>query len=139
MSVAKITVRTRQKAYPRVCESFEVFQALTETFGAQSAFLLDSVKNIHSGYCASSIALFPVLTVRVKGRQFQIDSESLAEPVLAHLAPLESDLNHFSGNVSRLLEGVVQSFDLQDRLTMGKYSFGFVGHFSYDSIRYFEN
>ncbi|HEU4965018.1 MAG TPA: anthranilate synthase component I family protein [Bacilli bacterium] len=135
----KVRVQTHQKAYPRSCESFEVFQALTDTYGASSAFLLDSVKNIKSRYCASSIALFPVLTVQVKGRRFQVEGEPLAELVRRNLTEDGTDLTQFDRNISALLDGVIESFDLVDRLTMPKYAFGFVGHLSYDSIRYFEN
>jgi anthranilate synthase component 1 len=139
MSVRKkIPVRTLHRTYNRICESFEVFQALTEQYGAQSAFLLDSVKDIRSRYCTSSIALFPVLTVKVKGRSLSLTGP-LAERVKANLETIEPDLSRFQGSVSALLDGVIDSFDLLDRLTMPKYSFGFVGHFSYDAIRYFED
>lgn len=135
----KVRVRTYQKAYPRVCESFEVFQALTERYGAQSAFLLDSVKNIHSKYCASSIALFPVLTVSVKGRNFRVEGEPLTGLVRGNLTEDGTDLAAFDRNISALLDGVMESFELVDRKTMPKYAFGFVGHLSYDAIRYFED
>ncbi|ARU62167.1 anthranilate synthase component I [Tumebacillus avium] len=136
----KIGVHTRQKSYPRICESFEVFQALTETYGAENAFLLDSVKDVHSRYCQSSIALFPVLNVRVKGRRFALDGQpALTEVIGANLVQDGTDLTHFAGKVSKLLDGVIHSFELHDRQTMSKYSFGFVGHLSYDAIRYFEN
>jgi anthranilate synthase component 1 len=136
----KIGVRTRQRTYPRICESFEVFQALTRRYGAESAFLLDSVKDIHSRYCQSSIALFPVLTVKVKGRRFDLKGEPvLTEAIRGNLMADGTDLTNFQGSVSKLLDGVIESFHLHDRMTMSKYSFGFVGHLSYDAIRYFEN
>ena len=136
----QIVVRTRQKSYERICESFEVFQALTERYGAQSAFLLDSVNDIHSRYCQSSIALFPVLEVKVKARSFRLEGKpELTAPILANLTEDGEDLSNFPGNVSVLLDKVMNSFDLVNRKTMAKYSFGYVGHFSYDSIRYFED
>ncbi|MCX7570965.1 anthranilate synthase component I family protein [Tumebacillus sp. DT12] len=136
-SPGKIPVRTHHRTYRRICESFEVFQALTKEYGMESAFLLDSVKDIHSRYCASSIALFPQLTVKVKGRSLALTGP-LASRVQPRLEEIEPDLCLFTGSVSALLDGVIDSFDLLDRQTMAKYSFGFVGHFSYDSIRYFE-
>ncbi|ASS75991.1 anthranilate synthase component I [Tumebacillus algifaecis] len=135
-----IGVRTHQKTYPRICESFEVFQALTQTHGADQAFLLDSIKDIYSRYCQSSIALFPVLTVKVKGRRFALEGNSqLTDLIEDNLTADGTELSNFTGNVSILLDGVIKSFDLHDRETMGKYAFGFVGHLSYDAIRYFEN
>ena len=139
-TLKQVEVRTKQKSYERVCESFEVFQALTDRYGAESAFLLDSVKDIHSRYCQSSIALFPVLSVKVKGRNFRLEGQdALTAPILANLKEDEEDLSNFSCNVSVLLDKVMNSFDLVNRKTMSKYSFGYVGHLSYDAIRYFEN
>ena len=97
----QIVVRTKQKSYERICESFEVFQALTERYGAQSAFLLDSVNDIHSRYCQSSIALFPVLEVKVKARSFRLEGKpELTAPILANLTEDGEDLSNFPGNVS---------------------------------------
>jgi anthranilate synthase component 1 len=137
--MSKFTVRTRQKSYPRNCESFEVFQALLQRYGEQHAFLLDSVKDVRSRYCTSYIALHPVLTVRVKDRHFSLEGRGeLTEPILADMQADGLELAPFAGSVSMLLDRVVESFDLVDRQTMPKYAFGFVGHFSYDAIRYFE-
>jgi len=139
MSLARVSVRTAVRTYPRVCESFEVFQSLTREYGAQSAFLLDSVKDIRSRYCSSSIALFPVLTVKVKGRSFSLEGEAaVLGPVQSHLTLDGSDLTNLTGTLSSRLDEVVAAFDLLDRESIPKYGFGFVGHFSYDAIRYFE-
>lgn len=136
----KIGVKSRAKTYPRICESFEVFQALGKAYGEQNAFLLDSIKDIYSRFCQSSIALFPLLTVKVKKRNFSLEGNPLlADTIRTSLTADGTQLHNFSGSVSKLLSGVIDSFDLQDRATMGKYSFGFVGHLSYDAIRYFEN
>jgi len=140
MTLRQLKVRTQQKTYARICESFEVFQALTTQYGVHNAFLLDSVKDIRSSYCQSSIALFPVMTVRVKGRSFALEgAERVVTPVQANLEQTGVDLQQFDCKVSVLLDHVIASFELVDRSTMPKYAFGFVGHFSYDSIRYFEN
>ncbi|MFC4769601.1 anthranilate synthase component I family protein [Effusibacillus consociatus] len=137
---AKVPVRSHERVYPRTVEAFDVFRKLHAKYGSTCAFLLDSVTDPKSRYCSSVIGLFPLVTSRVKGRDLSLDGHpSLVPSILEHLGQQGYSLPHFDGELPPVLDTIRESFQLIDEDSVSPYSFGFIGFFSYDSIRYFED
>jgi anthranilate synthase component 1 len=135
-----LQVRSYVYSHPRVCEAFDVFKACAETYGPEQVFLLDSVKDPKSRYCSSLIGLFPVLSCRFKGSSLRLEGhDSLVRHVTDALQQDGISLHDFSGvPVSALLDRISNCFSLTNPENMRPYSFGFLGFFAYDAIRYFE-
>jgi anthranilate synthase component 1 len=135
-----LCVRSHVYSYPRVCEAFEVFKSMSETFGAEQVFLLDSVRDPKSRYCTSIIGLFPVLSCRFKGSALRLEGHALLTRYVSDvLSQYEIPLDDITGvPVSAILDHVNECFSLYEPERMRPYSFGFLGFFSYDAIRYFE-
>ncbi|GAX90948.1 anthranilate synthase component I family protein [Effusibacillus lacus] len=134
-----LKVQTQEKYYPRTIEAFQVFRKLHAKYGATCAFLLDSVTDLKSRYCSSVIGLFPLVACRLKGHYLQLEGHESIVPVLAdNLRAKGYLLPAFEGPLPPLLDAIQKSFELQQP-DLKPYSFGFIGYFAYDAIRYFED
>jgi anthranilate synthase component 1 len=136
----RIKVRTHERIYPRNNEAFDVFRNIHSQIGATHAFLLDSVTDLNSKYGSSVIGLFPLLACRSKGNSFLIDGH----PVLTQLVTENLREKGFheqlvNDRLPAILDVIRESFDMNGSELVNPYSFGFMGYFAYDAIRYFEN
>ncbi|WP_018131147.1 anthranilate synthase component I family protein [Effusibacillus pohliae] len=136
---SKIRVHSQERVYPRTVDAFEVFRKLHAKYGATSAFLLDSVSDPKSRYCSSLIGLFPLVACRFKGRTLLVEGDPALIPTIAeNLRGNGHALPKFSGPLPPVLDTIRNSFELVGKPALQPYSFGFIGFFSYDAIRYFE-
>lgn len=139
-TVKGLRVHSRVFELPRVCEAFDVFRSLSQTYGRERVFLLDSVKDPKSRYCSSLIGLFPILTCHVKNKRFLLEGDpAVVHHLNQHLQQKGLPLGDLvDTSVITLLDAVIDGFSLEDPAHMRPYSFGFFGFFSYEAIRYFE-
>lgn len=134
----RIKVSTQQRTYPRQCEAFDVFRGMLEKYGEQSAFLLDSITDIHSRYCSSVVGFHPIVSVRIKNQHLKLQGEE------AITAKINQYLQHKGiatapfTTVSPVLDTIQDTFEMEVS-DLPPYSFGYLGFFSYDAIRYFED
>ncbi|UOF89113.1 anthranilate synthase component I family protein [Fodinisporobacter ferrooxydans] len=137
--VSQIPVESHVYEFPRNCEAFSVFQALTNDHGEQSVFLLDSITDIKSKYCSSIIGFRPLISVRVKqNRAFIEGEEVLAKAIRQRLSEADFSLTDIQTRVPRMLRMIRGQFQ-QKNSQIPPYGFGFLGFFGYDSIRFVEN
>jgi anthranilate synthase component 1 len=135
----KILVRSIQRTYPRSVEAFDVFRKLQEKYGPTCAFLMDSVTDLKSRYCSSVIGLFPLVTCRFKGLKYSVEGHrNLVPAILENLRESGHMPSGFDGNLPPVLDSIRDTFRILDAALLAPYSFGFIGYFSYDAIRYFE-
>lgn len=142
MNTAKnrIRVRTHERTYPRNIEAFDVFRNIHSQIGATHAFLLDSVTDLHSKYGSSVIGLFPLLACRIKDNDLQIDGHPvLTKEVTDNLKEIGFHEQLVNDRLPAILDVIRESFDQTGNEQANPYSFGFMGYFSYDAIRYFED
>ncbi|BCJ86194.1 anthranilate synthase component I family protein [Effusibacillus dendaii] len=136
---SQIRVCSYEKIYPRTTEAFDVFQKLHAKYGSTCAFLLDSVTDLKSRYCASMIGLFPVITCKLKGHHLVLEGNSALTPkITENLQANGYMLPEFEGPLPPVLDTIRNSFELMNSNQLKPYSFGFIGYFAYDAIRYFE-
>lgn len=136
---SKVRVESQERIYPRTVEAFQVFRKLHAQFGPTSAFLLDSVTDLESRYCSSLIGLFPLVAVKVKDRNLSIEGHPSLVPVITqNLQEKGYTLPGIKGAMPPVLDTIQNTFELIGKETLPPYSFGFIGFFAYDAIRYFE-
>lgn len=140
ISCSQMPVYSHERVYPRTTEAFPVFQKMHSSFGPTSAFLLDSITNFKSRYCASVIGLFPLVTCKFKGKSFSLEGNAhLTTVIKNHLGQKGITPPHLTDTLPKVLDTVKESFTIQNPDSVSPYSFGFIGFFAYDAIRYFEN
>lgn len=139
-TIDQIRVRTHERTYPRTVEAFDVFRKLHVRFGPTSAFLLDSITDLKSRYCSSVIGLFPVAGCRFKGNTFRVEGHPFFEQRLTENLRQKGYESSFENEqLPQILDVVRESFEIKDSDFVKPYSFGYIGYFAYDAVRYFEN
>ncbi|MDB5085144.1 MAG: anthranilate synthase component [Bacilli bacterium] len=134
-----LTVRTEHRIYPRMCEAFDVYRELTARCGMQSAFLLDSVSDVKNPNCTSYIGFRPLLGVTCKNDNFNLyGNDTICTQVADYLEQYAIKRSKFK-NVSVLLDTIRESFTLHAEDEHPPYSFGYLGFFGYDAVRYYED
>lgn len=138
-AIGKIQVRSRERVYPRSAEAFHVFRKLLAKYGSTCAFLLDSVTDPKSRYSSSVIGVFPLVACRFKERNLSLEGHpALVSVITDHLRQKGYSLPQFGGALPPVLDTIRESFELVQKDRFKPYSFGFIGFFAYDAIRYFE-
>lgn len=139
MNSTKIKVLTHEYTVPREKEAFDVFRRLQQQFGPTSAFLLDSITDLKNRFCSSVIGFNPLVNCRIHGSRFDLSgSEPIVQKIKARLQDKGIAGPEFGNSLTTFLDTVQGSFDVSDNTSRHPYSFGFLGYFSYDAVRYYE-
>jgi anthranilate synthase component I len=138
-TIGRIPVSSRVYEFPRTCEAFDVFRRLSNAYGESSVFLLDSITDFQKRNCNSLIGFRPVLTVRLKGRSVKLEGmQAVVSPILQAFNEAGVDPASFRCKVTEVLRLIARQFHQTASMPLPPYSFGFLGYFGYDSVRYIE-